>query len=219
MNKKEIKKGRHSQEFLLGIFNAGRGCVSLQKQSCVEDPRLQTSGMTSYFMKNRAFTLIELLVVVLIVGVLAAIALPQYQKAVIKSRYAGLKLLTRAIADAEKVYYLANGSYTNNFDDLDVQTPAYTSEYTTMNSAGTAARRITRTFDWGACYLEDESVVVCTSDLAKMRFSIHFGNNLQRCWANNIEDNSIQNQICKAETGKSTYTGRSAESKYTFWNY
>ena len=75
---------------------------------------------------KRAFTLIELLVVVLIIGILAAIALPKYQKTVNKSRYARLKPVARTIADAEEVFYLTNGRYDTSADlsNLDVQLPA-----------------------------------------------------------------------------------------------
>jgi len=71
-------------------------------------------------MKNKAFTLIEILVVVLIIGILAAIALPQYQIAVGKSKFATVKNMAKTIAEAEEAYYLANGNYTSNFANLDI---------------------------------------------------------------------------------------------------
>ncbi|MBP5404285.1 MAG: prepilin-type N-terminal cleavage/methylation domain-containing protein [Elusimicrobiaceae bacterium] len=72
---------------------------------------------------SRAFTLVELLVVVLIIGVLAAVALPQYQMAVWTSRYSTIKSLVRTIANAEEVYYLANGNYTADVSQLDIDFP------------------------------------------------------------------------------------------------
>ena len=75
-------------------------------------------------MKNKqAFTLIELLVVVLIIGILAAVALPQYQKAVEKARAATIFPLLKAIGEAQENYYLANGTYATSFDDLAVDIP------------------------------------------------------------------------------------------------
>ena len=78
---------------------------------------------------KKAFTLIELLVVVLIVGILAAIALPQYQKAVLKTRFVQLMVLQDAIWHAEQVYHLANNTYTSQVENLDISLPAGTLTY------------------------------------------------------------------------------------------
>ena len=70
---------------------------------------------------NSGFTLIELLVVVLIIGILAAVAVPQYKLAIEKSHATQALTTLRALATAEKAYYLANGEYTTNWEDLDIE--------------------------------------------------------------------------------------------------
>ena len=86
---------------------------------------------------HTGFTLIELLVVVLIIGILAGIAVPQYQKAIHKTEMAGVLETFRSIHQAMEVYHLANGSWPTNMDDLDISLPADAKwRYSLVNSTG-----------------------------------------------------------------------------------
>ena len=91
--------------------------LSVSARLCESDSSLRIT--------RKGFTLIELLVVVLIIGILSAVALPQYQKAVEKARAAEGIVILHAIARANQVYYLANGEYAqqDDLDKLDIDIP------------------------------------------------------------------------------------------------
>ena len=72
----------------------------------------------------------ELLTAVLIIGILTALAMPEYQKAVERSRSAEAQTLLEDLAKAEERYLMSNGRYTNELTDLDVTIPTSTKHFT-----------------------------------------------------------------------------------------
>lgn len=128
--------------------------------------------------KNAGFTLIELLVVVLIVGILAAVALPQYERAVEKARMAEGVSLVKTIAQAHQVYYLATGSYVaeGEMDKLDISIPGATTSggrvegknfvFSPTNSEGTLLAMAQRKPIWTKYYIymvPGDSAIHCST--------------------------------------------------------
>ena len=74
---------------------------------------------------KQGFTLIELLVVVLIIGILSAVAVPQYQKAVEHARSAEALTLMAAMSESAQRYYDQHESWPSDFSQLDVEIPVF----------------------------------------------------------------------------------------------
>lgn len=77
---------------------------------------------------NQGFTLIELLVVVLIIGILSAVALPQYNTAVERSRATEALTQMSAVQGAMERYHAQHERWPSNFNQLDIDIPVIDSE-------------------------------------------------------------------------------------------
>jgi prepilin-type N-terminal cleavage/methylation domain-containing protein len=67
---------------------------------------------------NKGFTLIELLIVVVIIGILAAIAIPKFSATREKAYFAAMKSDIKNLASQQEIYYADNYAYTTSTADL-----------------------------------------------------------------------------------------------------
>jgi prepilin-type N-terminal cleavage/methylation domain-containing protein len=70
--------------------------------------------MFSRFHNRKGFTLIELMIVVVIIGILAALAIPRFMKATAKAKQSEAKQLLKQIYTMEHAYRQGNTSYGDN---------------------------------------------------------------------------------------------------------
>ena len=154
------------------------------------------SGRTA----SAGFTLIELLVVVLIIGILAAVALPQYQVAVTKSRLSTIIPTVKGMADALELYYLANGAYPPDASQdfgFDIQLPSSCAGATT--TIGTVCQNgdVYDLLNYGA------PSVFGGSRKAKVGYTIWLAHSAQpgvrQCVA--VTADNMANQVCKSLGG------------------
>ena len=154
------------------------------------------------------FTLIELLVVVLIIGILAAVALPQYQVAVEKSRVTQSLVRLGALKTAANSYYLANGSWPNDVTLLDIDITKDAKSIGKTNIYPEDHIGVTYKDD-SVCLIAGEGSAVCQTKNTR----IHWPLKGAQKYCNGLTE--IGDKVCKSMGGKDAHTPCIGGSSYT----
>ena len=186
-------------------------CVYNGNNSRIKNPGVRAALVSSKMtLWNNGFTLIELLVVVLIIGILAAVALPQYQVAVEKARAARMLPVLRTIFNAQEAYYLANGKYADDLTALDIDVPAGGEINVSKNTVTYPDFVLYWFSDLASIRVYPPSDIYHIEFYGRARNGYDYGTKI--CWAKN--DNELAQKVCKSLSGKSVGAVSGENTKY-----
>lgn len=161
---------------------------------------MKNRNLQCFWRKKQGFTLIELLVVVLIIGVLAAMALPQYRVAVGMSRASTMYAFMRGVDQAQQAFYMANNRYATTFDSLSVGIPP---GFTKTDEKTITKRHM-------ACHImtahgNAEISIKCTEGITGVVLEKYHNQNYYLCWAGTNKE--LNKQICRSLSGRDERSG------------
>lgn len=156
---------------------------------------MKNRNLQYFWRKKQGFTLIELLVVVLIIGVLAAMALPQYRVAVGMSRASTMYAFMRGVDQAQQAFYMANNRYATTFDSLSVGIPPGF----TKTDERTIYKERTRCYIMTGHGNQDISIK-CDINPLMVTLEKYHSQNFYICWA--AVNKETANQICRNLSGR-----------------
>ena len=154
---------------------------------------------------NQGFTLLELLVVVLIICILGVIALPQYKKAVYKTRFTRSRLMLNSIYKAQQEYFAVHGRYAVDFSSLNIDLP---------KTQGTPTSYAF--WNWGYCFLGSGygGCGLTLKDGSCREIMDWSPPHKPCCYAS--KRSVLAQEICQAATGKTTEQKTSLGNDYLY---
>ncbi|WP_428897721.1 prepilin-type N-terminal cleavage/methylation domain-containing protein [Parelusimicrobium proximum] len=197
------------------LWRGGKGVPPARSAECDVSKRAGVKPAPTTNLE-KGFTLIELLVVVLIIAILAAVALPQYTRAVNRAKAAKQLPMVKALYGSLERYYLANDSWPSSFADLDVSVPGATD----VVSSDPAKSVVVKGGDGNYYYLRIDGGAAYGSskplDTAEKRFGFYISSvdSVLRCYACGVTDKDMS-AVCLS----SGFTFSHADSSCNYYMF